>query len=98
MDSKFDPDAKCIYVLQNISIKELEKTEFKIAIVDPDDSRLTKSDLEKLHKEGKVLLAYLSIGEAENYRDYWRDSWEIGNPIFVDIENPDWEGNYKVQY
>jgi cysteinyl-tRNA synthetase, unknown class len=97
-NSKFDPDTKFIYVLQNIGIKELENTEFEIAIVDPDDSKINEGDLEKLHREDKVLLAYLSIGEAENYRDYWEDSWEVGNPVFIDSENPDWEGNYKVQY
>ncbi len=96
--SKLGPDAKFIYVLQNIGFEELKNTKFKIAVVDPDDSKLTKDDLEKLHTQDKILLAYISIGEAEDYRDYWEDNWEIENPTFIDIVNPDWEGNYKVQY
>ncbi len=93
-----EPDMRFIYVLQNIDFKELKNAEFNIAIVDPDDSGLTKDSLEKLHEEDKIILAYLSIGEAENYRDYWKDDWKIGDPAFIDIENPDWDGNYKVQY
>lgn len=54
----------------------------------------------------KILLAYVSIGEAESYREYWNDAWDsnedgipdAGAPSWLDRENPDWEGNYKVKY
>ena len=46
----------------------------------------------------KVLLAYMSVGEAENYRFYWQDSWEVGDPPWLDAENPNWEGNCKACY
>ncbi|NWF78310.1 MAG: endo alpha-1,4 polygalactosaminidase [Chloroflexi bacterium] len=54
---------------------------------------------------GKVL-AYLSIGEAEDYRWYWREEWDAnhdgqpdpGAPEWLDEGNPDWPGNYKVRY
>ena len=95
---KTDPDTRLIYVLQKAGFKELQNSEFEIAIVDPDDSKLTRDDLKILHSQDKILLAYLSIGEAEDYRDYWDESWETGNPIFIDDENPDWDGNYKVKY
>ena len=94
----FDTDAKFICVLQNICFSELEDEEFDIAIVDPDDCGLIKEQLEILHKDNKILLAYLSIGEAERYRDYWQEGWEVGNPAFLIEENPDWAGNYKVKY
>jgi len=94
----FDVDARFIYVLQNICFLKLEDEEFDIAIVDPDDCGLTKEQLEILHKDNKILLAYLSIGEAERYRDYWQEGWEVGCPAFLGEENPDWAGNYKVKY
>jgi len=94
----FDTDAKFICVLQNICFLKLEDEEFDIAIVDPDDCGLMKEQLEILHKDNKTLLAYLSIGEAEKYRDYWQEGWEVGCPAFLDEENPDWVGNYKVKY
>ena len=50
--------------------------------------------------------AYLSIGEAEDYRSYWNPAWvdPNGNPLpgvapaWLGPENPEWEGNYKVRY
>lgn len=48
-------------------------------------------------KQRKVL-AYMSIGEAENYRYYWQSDWQVGDPDFIYEENPDWPGNYKVKY
>jgi cysteinyl-tRNA synthetase len=40
----------------------------------------------------------MSIGEAEDYRFYWQDGWEVGDPTWLDAVNPNWEGNYKVRY
>lgn len=40
----------------------------------------------------------MSIGEAEDYRYYWQLEWDINPPSWIDKENPDWQGNYKVQY
>ncbi len=54
----------------------------------------------------KIALCYISIGEAESYRPYWNASWDsdfdgvpdVDAPDWLDVENPDWEGNYKVKY
>lgn len=55
---------------------------------------------------GRKIVAYVSIGEAEDYRPYWQPSWDAnkdgkpdaGAPSFLNIENPDWKGNYRVRY
>src|SRR5262245_16592553 len=46
----------------------------------------------------RLLFAYLSIGEAESYRYYWRDDWAKARPEWLEPENPDWPGNYLVRY
>jgi cysteinyl-tRNA synthetase len=46
----------------------------------------------------RYVLAYLSIGEAENYRYYWRNSWLVDRPGWLERENPDWPGNFAVKY
>ena len=48
----------------------------------------------------RVLLAYLSIGEAERYRPYWRQSWydPLSKPAWLGHENRRWAGNFAVQY
>ena len=46
----------------------------------------------------RLVISYMSIGEAENYRYYWNDNWLTNPPEWLKEENPDWEGNYKVAY
>jgi cysteinyl-tRNA synthetase len=62
----------------------------------------TADDIARLRQKAnggsRMILCYLSIGEAEDYRYYWKDGWKPGNPSWMGIENPDWEGNYQVFY
>src|SRR5262245_46538093 len=48
----------------------------------------------------RILLSYLSIGEAERYRPYWQQEWRdpARKPVWLCDENPDWPGNFHVQY
>jgi cysteinyl-tRNA synthetase len=56
----------------------------------------------KQHPDGspRILLAYLSIGEAERYRSYWRPEWydTAKRPVWLGDVNPIWDGNYDVQF
>jgi cysteinyl-tRNA synthetase len=55
---------------------------------------------------GRIVLAYMSIGEAETYRFYFHPEWIDlnGNPVpgvappFLGPFNPDYPDNYKVKY
>lgn len=94
----FSTDSRFVYVLQKVGIKQLLRADFDVAVVDPDDSRLTSKNLVSLQGQGKKIIAYLSIGEAEDYRPYWKAGWCAGSPAFIDEENPDWDGNYKVKF
>ncbi len=47
----------------------------------------------------RLVICYMSIGEAEDYRYYWTEGdWDTNRPSFVKEVNPDWDGNYKVEY
>jgi cysteinyl-tRNA synthetase len=49
--------------------------------------------------QSKLVLAYLDIGQAESYRTYWDDDWEVGDPAWIAGEDPDgWAENYPVAY
>lgn len=69
----------------------------KVAVVDVDDAQLTSAEVKKLRAAGKIIFSYLSIGEAENYRDYWQ-GWDKNKPTFLLDENKDWHGNYRVKF
>lgn len=53
---------------------------------------------------GRKVIAYISIGEAEDYRPYWRKKWGSNGkltataPAWLGMENPGWKGNYQVKY
>jgi len=78
--------------------------EADLLVIDPDGNRapVTPRQLERLKsrpgRPGRIVLAYLSIGEAENYRSYWKSSWSRRPPPFIAGENRHWRGNFKVRY
>ncbi len=85
-------------------IKTLEQTNYDMLIIDAffDESQLTSNDISKLKSKAnggkRLVIAYMSIGEAEDYRYYWKDSWKKNPPDWLAEENPEWKGNYKVRY
>lgn len=92
------------YDTKELFITALEKTDYDLLIIDLfcEDGMLSKVDVERLKvkKNGskRLVVCYMSIGEAEDYRYYWEDGTVTENSSFVMEENPNWEGNYKVQY
>jgi cysteinyl-tRNA synthetase len=47
----------------------------------------------------KLVLAYIDIGQAEEYRTYWDPGWRIGDPEWIVGSDPDgWEGNFPVAF
>lgn len=67
-----------------------------------DGQVLKQSDVKKIkHKPNgkrRQVIAYCSLGEAEDYRPYWNPEWAVALPNWIDKVNPDWAGNYKVKY
>jgi cysteinyl-tRNA synthetase, unknown class len=72
------------------------------------DEPWTAEDLSAIRagKAGRKIIAYLSIGEAEDYRAYWNPAWDAnhdgrpdaGAPAWLLGQNPQWKGNYRVKY
>ncbi len=46
----------------------------------------------------RIVIAYLSIGESENYRYYWQSEWNKKRPAWMGAESREWKGNFLVQY
>ncbi len=91
------------YWLQNADVDTIASSSYDLVVIDysrdgTDATRYTQADIAKIQQSGKLVLAYLSIGEAEDYRFYWEKSWDQKKPAFIGPENPDWPGNYKVKY
>lgn len=86
------------YQLQGATLTSLKALDVDVLVIDVDDANLSGTEVSELKEDGTVVLSYLSIGEAEDYRGYWKEGWRVGEPSFIDAENPEWKGNFKVRY
>ncbi len=99
------------YESKSNAINALKESEYDLLILDSIifDQPWNNNEIREIKEQGpklKILLCYISIGEAEEYRSYWNDEWDadndgipdVGAPEWLDNENPEWEGNYKVKY
>lgn len=93
------------YVNPNTATKQqfldaLKATNYDLLIIDLffEEEALTVADVESLKEKAiggsRLVICYMSIGEAEDYRYYWG---ALDNTL-VCRENPDWEGNFAVKY
>lgn len=92
------------YQLQNININQVvNDSTFELIVIDysidgTDAGKFTQQEITQIKNSGKKAIAYISIGEAENYRYYWQSVWNTTPPIWLGPENPDWAGNFKVKF
>lgn len=103
-----------LYQLQNLDLEAIGATAYDLVVMDYSadggpDGEFSAAEIAALKNSpggSKVVIAYMSIGEAETYRFYWGPAWDAdgdgvpdpGAPAWLDVENPDWPGNYKVRY
>ena len=95
-----------LYQLQGLDLAAVGNSAYDLVVMDysadgTDAGAFTAAQIAALKDSPggkKIVLSYMSIGEAENYRFYWQSGWAAGNPDWLDAENPDWAGNFKVKY
>jgi cysteinyl-tRNA synthetase len=79
-------------------------TNYDLVLIDLffDNTALTNDEISslKIKQNGgtRLVICYMSIGEAEDYRYYWQEGWNTAPPVWLAEENPGWRGNYKVRY
>ncbi|MDV6166793.1 endo alpha-1,4 polygalactosaminidase [Flavobacterium sp. DG1-102-2] len=85
-------------------ITAVSATNYDAVIMDLfiNDEEFTAAEIAQLKNKAnggkRLIISYMSIGEAEDYRYYWNSSWSSAKPDWVAAENPDWPGNFKVKY
>lgn len=85
-------------------LKALQQNNYDLLIIDSeyDGKVLEPADVAGLQQKAdgsrRLVIAYLSIGEAEIYRSYWQASWNEKKPAWIAEANSDWSDNYKVKY
>lgn len=92
------------YQLQNANPAQIvANTTFDLIVMDQShsggpDGYYSPAEIASIKDSGKLPICYLSIGEAEDYRQYWQPEWNTNPPSWLGPENPDWPGNFKVRF
>jgi cysteinyl-tRNA synthetase, unknown class len=88
------------YQLQGIDPGIIANLSADMVVIDysAESGPFTKTDVERMQRKPdgsrRVVLAYMSIGEAETYRWYWPQR----SSAWLGAENPRWRGNYGVRF
>jgi cysteinyl-tRNA synthetase len=85
-----------IYALQDVKASDLTNLSYQISVIDADGG-FSKSQIAQMGggaADKRQLLAYVSAGEAEPYRDYWKSSWNSNPPAWLGPKNPEWGSSY----
>jgi len=87
-----------IWQYENVSPILLAGSNPKYAVVDLDDYSWTKEAVKLVEDSGCILLGYLNIGLAEEWRNYWREEWYHNPPDWLGPKHSFWSGKYYVKF
>jgi len=92
------------YYINGPVVEKIYNSEYDLIVTDTDDSNgepFSKSDVDHMKEspsgKRKLIIAYISLGEAEDYRWYWNNNWKKNQPKWLGKSNPDWPGNYTIK-
>ena len=102
------------YLDEHKTIDMLAITDYDMLILEPgfnfkeepyDVNYMVNKLKNKPNGDKRLLLAYIDMGQAEDWRTYWEQDWvaptetHAGTPDFLITIDPDgWAGNYPVAY
>ncbi len=85
-------------------LKAIAETNFDMITIDLffNDEPLTAKDIEQLKKKAnggkRLIISYVNIGAAENWRYYWNRSWKLNDPIWLKKKYVGYEDEFYVQF
>jgi cysteinyl-tRNA synthetase len=99
------------YQLQKVEPDEIAACPYDMVVIDysrdgGQELAFSHADVAKMQRKPdggrRIVLSYLSIGEAETYRYYWRWYWGwffgLLAPSWRGGQNREWRGNYAARY
>ena len=88
------------YYINGTDASVVSNAPYDLMVIDTknqDGQCFTEHDVAYMCRKSKYMVAYISLGEAEDYRDYWKPAWKKVKPVWLGPENPEWKGNYSVK-
>jgi len=90
-----------LYQLQWARPDRIGETAFDLVVVSYSAAGSSPDVIPALKQSSggkKIVLCYMSIGQAADYRYYWQREWRENPPAWLDEPDPDWAGDYWVRY
>lgn len=85
-------------------LKAIADTNFDMVTIDLffDGEPLTAADIAKIKKKAnggqRLIISYVNIGAAENWRYYWKPHWKINDPIWIKKKYAGYADEFYVQF
>ena len=94
------------YQLDHINVAQLAADTSDLLVIDYAKQQgkvpLTPQDVARIRYKPdgtrRVVVAYLSVGESEEFRYYWQAAWKESPPVWVGEENCAWPQAHRVRY
>jgi cysteinyl-tRNA synthetase, unknown class len=99
------------YQLKDVNQEKIDKvaaSPFDMVIIDSSmfpngkEIRLTRDQIDSMKKKPdgsrRLVVAYFSAGECEDFRYYWKPEWNKRKPSWVSKVDKQWKGDYVVEY
>jgi cysteinyl-tRNA synthetase, unknown class len=93
------------YWLDKPNLSQIGASAFELAVIDYSFDRtaageFTAAQIDDLRSGqcSRRVLAYVSIGQAENYRFYWQPDWGTGNPSWIGEVDPDRPTHFAIDF
>lgn len=89
---------------KNEMIDALKNTNYDLLLIDLffGDDMFTVDEITQLKtkKNGgkRLVISYINIGAAENYRYYWQPRWKLGNPSWIKKKYKGYSDEYRVEF
>lgn len=85
-------------------LSAIQQTNFDLVIIDAfyGDAWLTASEVAALQTKAngspRLVIAYMSIGSAENYRYYWKSDWKLHHPHWLKKKYDGYPDEFWVKF
>jgi uncharacterized protein (TIGR01370 family) len=89
---------KWAYYISNVDPQKIVESDVPFIVMDIENAngKFTASTVNEIKESGKKAIAYLSVGYAEKFRDYWKNSWKE-NSGNIGGQHKLWKNQYKVK-
>jgi cysteinyl-tRNA synthetase len=91
--------------LDRPNLEQIAASSFELAVIDYSSDRtaageFTSAQIDALRSSqcSPRVVAYVSVGQAQNYRFYWQPGWGQGNPSWIGEVDPDRPTDFSVQF